>query len=79
MAVGYEYVLREVPTGGKRSDGTAEYVPYTIMKGQLKDSGRMVVGLEHMTLGGQAKFKVCSSMQHAQRDYRFGVAVELNY
>jgi len=79
VAFGYEYLLRVEAGPPNPKTGQPDNIPYTTVRGQFQHDGTVNVGLEQLTLGGQARLKLSAQMQHARRDYRFGVGLEVNY
>ena len=79
MSAGYEYHLRVEQGPPNPATGQPDTIPYTTLRGKFNSDGRIIIGLDQLTLGGQAHLKVCASMLHAARDYRFGFGVEVHH
>lgn len=79
VSAGYEYMLRVEPGPPNPRTGKPDNIPYTTVRGQFESDGRILVGIEQLTLGGQARLKLCAAMNHSRRDYRFGFGMEVNY
>ena len=79
IMAGYEYLLRTEIGPPNPHTGAPDQIPYTTLRGKFDSHGKIIVGLEQLTLGGQARLKLCAAMNHSARDYRFGFGMEVNH